>query len=307
MGTDVTVLVLDGPPDAGVARRRRDRATRGEVEPVPTDERAVRAERRRGCSGASSPPETFALVDRAVRAWSDTGGRYDPTVLPAVVAAGYDRDFDAVAAEGAGPARDVGARPRLRRHRARRAVCAPSRCPPASRSTSEASARATPPTSSPVSSSTPAPAARSSTSAATSARSVQPPSRTAGSSRSTTPSTPARTGMLALARRCDRHEHPAAPNVAARRHCAAPSHRSADRTPGDERARVGHGRDRRGLAGRGARQGRVHRRARSRAGQLITESGATGLLVHDDGRVVDLEGLAAVPGLSTLEATPKGV
>ncbi len=27
---------------------------------------------------------------------------------------------------------------------------------------------------------------------------------------------------------------------------------------------------------------------------LITESGATGLLVHDDGRVVDLEGLAAL-------------
>ena len=51
--------------------------------------------------------ETFALVDRAVRAWRSTGGLYDPTVLPAVVAAGYDRDFDAVATAGAGPPVDA--------------------------------------------------------------------------------------------------------------------------------------------------------------------------------------------------------
>ena len=67
--------------------------------------------------------ELFALVERAVRAWKDTAGRYDPTVLPAVVAAGYDRDFDAVATEGAGPGTDVGTRTGsgMRRHRARRA------------------------------------------------------------------------------------------------------------------------------------------------------------------------------------------
>src|SRR5439155_18637591 len=46
-------------------------------------------------------PDTFALIARAVDAWRDTGGRYDPTVLAALEAAGYDRDFDAVARTGA--------------------------------------------------------------------------------------------------------------------------------------------------------------------------------------------------------------
>ena len=33
------------------------------------------------------------LVERAVQAWDRTDGRFDPTVLPALIAAGYDRDF----------------------------------------------------------------------------------------------------------------------------------------------------------------------------------------------------------------------
>jgi thiamine biosynthesis lipoprotein len=47
-------------------------------------------------------PSTFSLIARAVDAWRDTGGRYDPTVLAALEAAGYDRDFDAVARAGDG-------------------------------------------------------------------------------------------------------------------------------------------------------------------------------------------------------------
>ncbi len=38
-------------------------------------------------------PETFALIEHAVLAWDATAGRYDPTVLPALRAAGYDRDL----------------------------------------------------------------------------------------------------------------------------------------------------------------------------------------------------------------------
>jgi thiamine biosynthesis lipoprotein len=41
-------------------------------------------------------PETFAVVSHAVDAWDATGGRFDPTVLTAVVRAGYDRDFEAL-------------------------------------------------------------------------------------------------------------------------------------------------------------------------------------------------------------------
>jgi thiamine biosynthesis lipoprotein len=38
-------------------------------------------------------PETFALLEHALLAWDATAGRYDPTVLPALRAAGYDRDL----------------------------------------------------------------------------------------------------------------------------------------------------------------------------------------------------------------------
>ena len=37
--------------------------------------------------------DTLALVERAVEAWHRTDGRFDPTVLPSLLAAGYDRDF----------------------------------------------------------------------------------------------------------------------------------------------------------------------------------------------------------------------
>jgi len=53
-------------------------------------------------------PETFDLVARAVEAWRHTGHRYDPTILPALEAAGYDRTFDEVAPSA--PPTDAGAR-----------------------------------------------------------------------------------------------------------------------------------------------------------------------------------------------------
>lgn len=53
-------------------------------------------------SAAGTPvevaPETSDLVRLAVQAWSLTGGIFDPTVLDAVEAAGYDRTFEEVRA-----------------------------------------------------------------------------------------------------------------------------------------------------------------------------------------------------------------
>jgi thiamine biosynthesis lipoprotein len=40
--------------------------------------------------------DTFALVEAAVEAWRLTGGRFDPTVLSALAATGYDRSFELV-------------------------------------------------------------------------------------------------------------------------------------------------------------------------------------------------------------------
>jgi len=42
-------------------------------------------------------PDTVLLVRHAVDAWRTTGGGYDPTVLGAVLRAGYDRSFDELA------------------------------------------------------------------------------------------------------------------------------------------------------------------------------------------------------------------
>src|SRR5207253_2130458 len=42
--------------------------------------------------------ETTQLVDTAIAAWRVSGGAVDPTVLGAVLAAGYDRSFETLAA-----------------------------------------------------------------------------------------------------------------------------------------------------------------------------------------------------------------
>lgn len=49
------------------------------------------------------PADTYALVARAVDAWARTDGRFDPTGLAALRAAGYDEDFAAIAARGPAP------------------------------------------------------------------------------------------------------------------------------------------------------------------------------------------------------------
>jgi thiamine biosynthesis lipoprotein len=103
MGTDVEVLAL-GADDAAMAAL-------GGLAADALEAREARWSRFRPTSelcrlnDASGAPvvvsrDTFALIARAVDAWRDTEGRYDPTVLNALAAAGYDRDFDAVAQQG---------------------------------------------------------------------------------------------------------------------------------------------------------------------------------------------------------------
>src|SRR4249919_2803008 len=113
MGTDVEVLAV-GADDAAMT-------TLGALAADALEVREARWSRFRPTSelcrlnDAGGAPvvvsaSTFALIGRAVDAWRDTGGRYDPTVLAALEAAGYDRDFDAVprqAAERATPPTDV--------------------------------------------------------------------------------------------------------------------------------------------------------------------------------------------------------
>lgn len=109
MGTDVEVLAV-GPDAAGMA-------TVGALAADALEAREARWSRFRPTSelcrvndAAGAPVvvsrDTFELIARAVAAWRETGGRYDPTVLTALEAAGYDRDFDRVARNGPRVARE---------------------------------------------------------------------------------------------------------------------------------------------------------------------------------------------------------
>ena len=61
-------------------------------------------------------PDLLRVTELALAAREDTGGRFDPTVHDAVVAAGYDRTFESIAADGPEPeARACGGEVRIDR------------------------------------------------------------------------------------------------------------------------------------------------------------------------------------------------
>jgi thiamine biosynthesis lipoprotein len=95
MGTDVTVLGPAAPAFSGVVDvvrsifEEEDRR----FSRFRPDSELARANAAAGTWTEVSRP--FAeVVSLAIAAWRHTDGRFDPTVLDAVVAAGYDRDFD---------------------------------------------------------------------------------------------------------------------------------------------------------------------------------------------------------------------
>ena len=102
MGTGAHVVVVGGDEARLIdgARRRLDDLERRWSRFLPGSE--VSALNRRPARPVVVSADTFTLVARSVDAWHATGGRFDPTVLPAVLAAGYDRDYASVAV-AAGP------------------------------------------------------------------------------------------------------------------------------------------------------------------------------------------------------------
>lgn len=107
MGTDARVVIAGEPTLAQraeeLARRCERRWTR-----FRDDSELMRLNERPGRPVRVSR-DTFDLIARAVDAWHRTDGRFDPTGLAALVAAGYDRDFAALTAD-AGPPADVRSR-----------------------------------------------------------------------------------------------------------------------------------------------------------------------------------------------------
>ena len=98
MGTDIELLVdaenVDRTLDAAEAEFHRLEAILSRFRPESE------LSRLNETGAADAGPELVALTSLSLAARELTGGRFDPTVHDAVVAAGYDRTFDDVAANG---------------------------------------------------------------------------------------------------------------------------------------------------------------------------------------------------------------
>ncbi len=101
MGSTAHVIVMGGDPESLLpyATKRlmelERRWTR--FDPGSTVSRLNEA----GGKPVSVDPDTLALVARTCDGWRSTNGLFDPTVLPAMVAAGYSRPLDAAGRSGA--------------------------------------------------------------------------------------------------------------------------------------------------------------------------------------------------------------
>jgi thiamine biosynthesis lipoprotein len=96
MGTDVHLMAVgaSGRGALEAASRRIEDLEQRWSRFLPSTELA----QVNAAAGSGQPCEvsavTFAVIEQAVTWWQRTGGLFDPTVLPALVAAGYDRSFE---------------------------------------------------------------------------------------------------------------------------------------------------------------------------------------------------------------------
>jgi FAD:protein FMN transferase len=95
MGSSAHVIVVGGHPTLASRARRRLAALEQAWSRFIPDSEVSRINRSAGQPVAVSP-DTRLLVRRALAGHRFTGGRFDPTVLPAVIASGYDRPFDSI-------------------------------------------------------------------------------------------------------------------------------------------------------------------------------------------------------------------
>jgi thiamine biosynthesis lipoprotein len=95
MGTDAHVLVVGGDGDSLQRAKRRLDDLESRWSRFRPDSELCRLNDLAGAPTVVSA-ETFALLEHALAAWSRTGGAFDPTVLAALEAAGYDRDFASI-------------------------------------------------------------------------------------------------------------------------------------------------------------------------------------------------------------------
>jgi thiamine biosynthesis lipoprotein len=93
MGTTAHVVVCGGPADlAELAQRRIAELEARWSRFLPVSELSLLNAAPRGRPTVLSM-DTYRLIDTAVRSWRETEGRYDPTVLAAMIEHGYARSF----------------------------------------------------------------------------------------------------------------------------------------------------------------------------------------------------------------------
>src|SRR5689334_1305370 len=92
MGSDVQVLVVGGPRGLGDRARARIDELEGRWSRFRPDSEVSRLN---ACAGVAAEvsDETVELISRAIEAWRITGATFDPTVLGAVLRAGYTMSF----------------------------------------------------------------------------------------------------------------------------------------------------------------------------------------------------------------------
>jgi thiamine biosynthesis lipoprotein len=95
MGSDVHVVVVDGPASLLDTARRRIEQLEARWSRFRPDSEISRLNERAGEAIAVSD-DTIALVTRAIDAWRFTGGAFDATVLGSMLRAGYDRSFEEI-------------------------------------------------------------------------------------------------------------------------------------------------------------------------------------------------------------------
>ena len=101
MGSEVSVVVQGDRRLAEVARRRlEDLEQKWSRFRPDSDISRLNAARDRAVVVS---PDTLDLLRHAVRAWELTGGAFDPSILDALVAWGYDRDLSSVRGPSAPP------------------------------------------------------------------------------------------------------------------------------------------------------------------------------------------------------------
>src|SRR5436189_2627004 len=99
MGTDVHIILVGDEAESGdlvdLARARIDDLEQRWSRFVADSELA----QLNAAAGEGPQPVTavtFDLIEAAVDAWHRTDGVFDPTVLPSLLATGYDRSFDLI-------------------------------------------------------------------------------------------------------------------------------------------------------------------------------------------------------------------